>query len=175
MTIDCKRLLGNGGAAVALLLLVSPVRAQTIEQRQARGDAVVRSLNGGEPQPMLEQMRADFPFLARATEGYALGEVWGRPDLDDRTRQIIAVAMFAALGEPEFMKVHAGYALNVGVTEAELKEIVYLTTATAGFPRAITASRVLTEMFAEHRASGERGRKPRSPGRCTVVKPGSPG
>lgn len=138
----------------------APVRAQTTEQRQARGDAVVRSLNGGAPQRVLERMREEFPFLAEATEAYALGDVWSRPGLDNRTRQLAAVAAFAALGEPAFLKVHAGYALNVGVTEEQLKEVVYLTTVTAGFPKAIAASQALSELFAERRAARAGGQVP---------------
>ncbi|WP_390889817.1 carboxymuconolactone decarboxylase family protein [Leclercia adecarboxylata] len=44
------------------------------------------------------------------------------------------------------MKVHAGYALRLGVTRDELKEVVYLTTVTAGFPRAIDAAQALREV-----------------------------
>lgn len=58
----------------------------------------------------------------------------------------------AALGETRLMRVHAGYALNVGVTEAELKEIVYMITVPAGFPRAIAASQALSELFSERRS-----------------------
>ncbi len=41
------------------------------------------------------------------------------------------------------MKIHAGYALRLGVSREELKEVVYLTTVTAGFPRAIDAAQAL--------------------------------
>ena len=142
------------GAALAAILLGSiPTTAisQTTQQRLQRGDAVVRALNNGVPQPNLERMRQEFPFLAEATEGYALGDVWSRPGLDNRTRQLAAVAAFAAMGEPVFMKVHAGYALNVGVSEDELKEVIYMVTVPAGFPRAIAASQALSELFAERR------------------------
>ena len=108
-------------------------------------------LNNGVPQQTLERMREEFPFLAEATEAYALGDVWSRPGLDDRTRQLAAVAAFAAIGERTFMRVHAGYALNIGVTEEELKEIVYMVTVPAGFPKAIAASQTLSELFAERR------------------------
>ncbi|WP_240547123.1 carboxymuconolactone decarboxylase family protein [Mesorhizobium tianshanense] len=127
--------------------------AQTTEERLQRGDAVVRSLNNGSPQPTLERMRQEFPFLASATQSYALGDVWSRPGLDNRTRQLAAVAAFAAMGEAAFMKIHAGYALNIGVSEGELKEIIYMVTVLAGFPRAITASQALSELFAERRAA----------------------
>jgi 4-carboxymuconolactone decarboxylase len=143
--------------AIAFVLVFVTVPAtsysQTTQGRLQRGDAVIRSLNNGAPQPTLERMRREFPFLAEATEGYALGEVWSRPGLDNRTRQLAAVAAFAAMGETVFMKVHAGYALNIGVSEDELKEIIYLVTVPAGFPRAIAASQALSELFAERRAA----------------------
>ena len=143
-------------AAVLLLAGASTeALAQTTQERLSQGDAVVRSLNNGAPQPTLERMRREFPFLADATQAYALGDVWSRPGLDNRTRQLAAVAVFAAMGEPAFMKIHAGYALNIGVSEEELKEVIYMVTVPAGFPRAIAASQALSALFAERRATGE--------------------
>lgn len=149
-------------AAAMLLLAALPAtaHAQSVEERHRRGDAVVRELNNGATQPVLERMRHEFPFLADATQGYALGEVWSRRGLDSRTRQLAAVAAFAAMGESAFMRIHAGYALNLGVSEEELKEVVYLTTVTAGFPRAIAASQALSDLFAERRTTPATERKP---------------
>ncbi|MFD2031965.1 carboxymuconolactone decarboxylase family protein [Ancylobacter dichloromethanicus] len=127
--------------------------ADTLDERRQRGDAVIQKLNKGASQPTLERMREAFPFLAEATEAYALGDVWSRPGLDDRTRQLAAVAAFAATGQTAFLQIHAGYALNLGVSEEELKEVVYVTTVTAGFPRAIAASQALAELFAARRAA----------------------
>ena len=138
-------------ASTLLSVSATPVLADTVEERSQRGGAVVLKLNNGVPQQTLERMREEFPFLAEATEAYALGEVWSRSGLDDRTRQLAAVAAFAAIGERTFMRVHAGYALNIGVTEEELKEIVYMVTVPAGFPKAIAASQTLSELFAERR------------------------
>ena len=138
-------------AASLLSVSATTVLADTVEERSQRGGAVVLKLNNGVPQQTLERMREEFPFLAEATEAYALGDVWSRPGLDDRTRQLAAVAAFAAIGERAFMRVHAGYALNIGVTEEELKEIVYMVTVPAGFPKAIAASQTLSELFAERR------------------------
>lgn len=136
--------------AASMLTFATPALAQDTD-RHRRGEEVIRSLNAGTPQQTLEGLRREFPFLADAITGYALGEVWARPGLDHRTRQIAAVAAFAALGARPFMKIHAGYALNAGVTEDELKEVVYLTTVHAGFPRAIEAAQTLSELFAERR------------------------
>lgn len=125
--------------------------ASTTEQRAQRGAEVIRQLNNGQSQPTLEAMRREFPFLAEATEAYALGDVWGRIGLDNRTRQLAAVAAMAALGETGLMRVHAGYALNIGVSEDELKEVIYMVTVPAGFPRAIAASQALSLLFKERR------------------------
>lgn len=140
-------------AALAWAGLAGAAHAQTAGERQQRGAAIIARLNDGQPQPALEAMRDEFPFLADATQGYALGDVWSRPGLDDRTRQLAAVAVFAAMGERGFMTIHAGYALNLGVTEQELKEIIYMVTVPAGFPRAIAASQALSALFAERRAA----------------------
>ena len=141
-------------ATLLVALTAAPVLAQTLEERQKRGDTVIKELNRGQPQPALERMRQEFPFLAEATEAYALGDVWSRPGLDNRTRQLAAVAAFAATGQLPFMKVHAGYALNIGVSEEELKEVIYMITVPAGISRAIAASQVLGELFAERRNTG---------------------
>lgn len=131
------------------LAMAHPALADTVEERRTKGAAVVSKLNNGVPQNNLEDMRREFPFLAEATEAYALGDVWSRPGLDDRTRQLAAVATFAAMGMTDLMTVHARYALNIGVTEDELKEIIYMITVPAGFPRAIVASQALSNLFAE--------------------------
>lgn len=151
MTQSISSPLRAAAAAFAIAAMPAAAIAETSEERRKRGEAVIRSLNKGEPQPVLERMRQEFPFLAEATEAYALGDVWSRTGLDSRTRQLAAVAAFAATGQTAFMKVHAGYALNIGVSEGELKEIVYLITVPAGISRAIAASQALSELFAERR------------------------
>ena len=121
----------------------------TQSDRQRKGLQVIDELSKGAGQPALDELRKDFPFLADATLEYALGDVWGRKVLDRKTRQLVAVSAFAAEGALPQMKVHAGYALNLGVTRDELKEVIYLTTVHAGFPRALNAATVLKEVFDE--------------------------
>jgi 4-carboxymuconolactone decarboxylase len=156
-------------AAIALLGLSTisvhaspnqpPTRAAAADaQRVERGMRVLSELTGGGSQPVFESMRRDFPFLADATAGYALGDVWGRQVLDPKTRQLAAMAAFGAMGLRPFFKIHAGYALNAGASREELKEIVYLLTVPAGFPRAIDASQALQELFAERDAGGARAK-----------------
>jgi 4-carboxymuconolactone decarboxylase len=117
--------------------------------RRQKGLQVIEELSGGAGQPVLESLQKDFPFLADATLEYSLGDVWSRRVLDPKTRQIAAISAFAAQGTLPQMKIHARYALNLGVTPEELKEVIYLTTVHAGFPRALNAAEALREVFDE--------------------------
>jgi 4-carboxymuconolactone decarboxylase len=147
-------------SATTPAISVESVRGSPLAPQQAadarfdKGMRILRDLNQGRPQPVFEAMRSEFPFLAEATASYALGDVWGREVLDPKTRQLAAAAAFAALGLRSFFKTHAAYALNVGATPDELKEIVYLITVPAGFPRAIEASQSLQELFIERQLVG---------------------
>lgn len=134
----------------AWLGLLGPLTFASLDalgnERHERGLQVMDRLSGGAGQPVLDALREDYPFLADGITAYALGDVWGRTGLDDRTRQLAVVAAFAAQGNLPYMKVHAGYALRLGVTRDELKEVIYLTTVTAGFPRAIDAAQALRDV-----------------------------
>lgn len=141
--------------AVIIAATAPAVADPTKSERRQRGEAVVGTLNAGKSQPALEALRQEFPFLADAITDYALGDVWSRPGLDPRTRQLATVAVFAALGNRTQMKIHAGYALNVGVARDDLKEVIYLTTVHAGFPRAIDAAQTLIELFGERDRAGD--------------------
>ena len=121
---------------------------ETTATRRQRGEDIVQTLSGGRRPASLDALDRDFPFLANAVNAYAVGELFARNVLDVRTRQLALVAAFAALGLGDFIKIHGGYALNAGVTEDELKEIVYLTTIPGGFPRAIQASQAVAELLA---------------------------
>ncbi|MHC3472602.1 carboxymuconolactone decarboxylase family protein [Streptomyces sp. 7R007] len=125
---------------------------ETTATRRKRGEDIVQTLSGGRRPSSLDALDRDFPFLANAVNAYAVGELFARDILDVRTRQLALVAAFAALGLSDFVKIHGGYALNAGATEDELKEIVYLTTIPAGFPRAIQASQAVAELLAGRRA-----------------------
>jgi 4-carboxymuconolactone decarboxylase len=156
----CMLLTLTAGVASVHAAPAAPAAADAADsQRVERGLQVLGELTGGASQPVFEQMRRDFPFLAEATAGYALGDVWGREVLDAKTRQLAAMAAFGAMGLRPFFKIHAGYALNAGASADELKEIVYLLTVPAGFPRAIDASQALQEVFTE-RSAAARGAKP---------------
>jgi 4-carboxymuconolactone decarboxylase len=66
---------------------------------------------------------------------YAFGDVLSRPGLDIKTREMLTVAALTAMGSaPGQLELHMRGALNVGVTRAELLEIVIQMALYAGLP-----------------------------------------
>jgi 4-carboxymuconolactone decarboxylase len=84
---------------------------------------------------------------------YCWGEVWGRGELDRRTRSIINLGMIAALNRPHELKLHVRGALRNGLTRIEIREIFLQVAIYCGVPAAIDAFRVAREVFAEEDAA----------------------
>ncbi|MCX7206564.1 MAG: carboxymuconolactone decarboxylase family protein [Proteobacteria bacterium] len=75
------------------------------------------------------------PGLARLVTDYAFADVLGRPGLDLKTREMLTVAALTAMGNaPEQLAFHMRGALNVGVSQEELLEIVIQMAIYAGLP-----------------------------------------
>jgi 4-carboxymuconolactone decarboxylase len=77
----------------------------------------------------------------------AWGEVWTRPGLDRRTRSCITVAMLAALGCEEELRLHLRGALRNGVSPAEVAEVLLQVAVYAGAPRANRAFTVARDIL----------------------------
>jgi 4-carboxymuconolactone decarboxylase len=72
----------------------------------------------------------------------AWGDVWARPGLDRQTRSTITLAVLAALGHEEELAIHVRAALRIGLTPAQIKEILLQIAVYAGVPAANTAFRI---------------------------------
>ncbi len=104
------------------------------------GDAVVESLQ--DIAPDFAQYLIEFPF----------GDIYSRPGLDLRSREIATVAALTALGNaaPQ-LKVHIGSALHVGLTQDEIIEVIMQMAVYAGFPAALNGLFAAKEVFASHK------------------------
>lgn len=80
---------------------------------------------------------------------YCWGEVWGRPELDRKTRSIINLSMISALNRPHELKLHVRGALRNGLTRIEIREILLQVAIYCGVPAAMDAFRIAREIFAE--------------------------
>ena len=139
--------------AAVLVAIASSVQADNNEEATHRqnGAASAYACDAGSPQHGPDMSSEDFPSLVDAAAGYALGQVWGRPVQDSRTRQLVAISAFLAQGNMEHLKTAARQALELGVTEEQLREVVYLTLARADGASNASTTGAVNEIFAGYR------------------------
>jgi len=89
------------------------------------------------------------PYLGQVRNTYVYGDVWERPGLSARDRSMITVAVNQALYATNELRLHMGRALDNGVTQAEIAEIIAHTLWYSGFPTGVNAARVAAEVFEE--------------------------
>jgi 4-carboxymuconolactone decarboxylase len=123
------------------------------EDRQARFDrgmALLDEVSGGSGPAVVESLQDVSPELAHQVVAWGYGEIYSRPQLVPRDRQLVTIGILTALGgcEPQ-LRVHIKTALNVGVTPAEIVEALLQSAGYCGFPRALNATNVAKEVFAE--------------------------
>jgi 4-carboxymuconolactone decarboxylase len=78
------------------------------------------------------------------------GEIYDRPGLSLRDREIATIAVLVALGNaPQQLGAHVRAGLRAGLTEDEIMEIVIQMFLYAGFPASLNGMMVVKEIFDE--------------------------
>lgn len=88
----------------------------------------------------------DRDFQAFITR-YAWGEIWNRPGLPKKTRSLLTIAILAALGREEELKLHVRATRNTGASANEVKEVLMQVAIYAGVPAANAAFRTAKAAF----------------------------
>ena len=86
------------------------------------------------------------------TEDFCWGNVWNRPGLDRPTRSMLNLAMLAAMARWHEFEVHVKGAINNGVTEAQIAEVLLQAGVYAGVPIAAEAMRRAKTVLAAMKA-----------------------
>ena len=89
------------------------------------------------------------PDFATYLFEFPFGDIYSRPGLDLRSREIATIAALAAMGNaaPQ-LKVHIEAGLNVGLSRQEILEILMQMAVYAGFPAALNGLLAAKEVFA---------------------------
>ncbi len=87
------------------------------------------------------------PKLAELTDDVLFADVWNRPELAPRDRSLVTVAVLAAGGDSAQLEFHLGRAIENGVTEVELIEMLTHVTLYAGWPKGMAAMAVAKKFF----------------------------
>ena len=103
---------------------------------EEQGDRVIEALK--DIAPDFADLLIEFPF----------GDVYTRPGLDLKSREIATVSALTAMGTagPQ-LKFHVHGALNVGCTRQEIIEIMIQMAVYAGFPAALNGLWAAKEVF----------------------------
>ncbi len=125
-----------------------------IQNRYDRGLAKLEEIDGQAGTRVIESLRDIAPDFARYLIEFPFGDIYARPGLDLRSREIAVVAALTAMGNatPQ-LKVHIEGALNVGVSREEIVEVIMQMAVYAGFPAALNGLFAAKAVFAEREAA----------------------
>ena len=90
----------------------------------------------------------DAPFQEFITEG-AWGSVGARPELAQRERSLVTLALLAALGHWDEVAMHVRATANTGARPEEVREAMLHVAVYAGVPAANYALKIIKETYAE--------------------------
>ncbi|WP_051384480.1 carboxymuconolactone decarboxylase family protein [Nitratidesulfovibrio termitidis] len=133
--------------------------AQGAETRYQRGLRVLSQVDGTAGEQVVAKLAEFAPDFARLLVEFPFGDVYARPQLDLREREIATIAALTAMGtaRPQ-LEVHIAAGLHVGLTRDEIMEVIMQMAVYAGFPAALNGIAAAREVFGRHDAAqGGRG------------------
>ncbi len=122
--------------------------------RYDRGVDVLHRINAKGVVELADSLAAISPELGYQTVAWAYGDIYSRPALAPRDRQLLTLGMLTSQGgEESELRAHIPLALEVGLSPDEIVEAFLHAAVYCGFPRAINATQVAKKIFAERRVS----------------------
>src|SRR6266702_5364030 len=118
------------------------------ESRFDRGTRALSEIDGKGGEAVIASLADIAPDFAKYIIEFPFGDIYSRPQLDLKAREIGVVAALTALGNaaPQ-LKVHIHGALNVGCTREEVVEIIMQMAVYAGFPAALNVLLAAKDVF----------------------------
>lgn len=122
------------------------------QSRFERGQARLAEVDGEAGQTVIASLADIAPDLGRYIIEFGFGDVYSRPGIDLKTRELATVAALVALGNARTqLEVHLHGALNVGASQEEIVEVIIQMALYAGFPAALNGVAALrTVLEARH-------------------------
>lgn len=122
---------------------------QIEESRLERGRRALAAIDGEAGHAVVAALADIAPDFARYLLEFPFGDIYSRPGLDLRAREIATIAALTAMGNaaPQ-LKVHIHAGLNVGLSREEITEIIMQMAVYAGFPAALNGLFAAKDVFA---------------------------
>lgn len=121
-----------------------------MNNRYDKGINKLAEIDGEAGHKVINSLQDICPDLAKYTIEFPFGDIYQRPQLDLKSREIATIAALTALGHcaPQ-LNVHINGALNVGCSQEEVIEVILQMAVYAGFPAAINGMFIAKEVFIE--------------------------
>lgn len=127
-----------------------------MNSRYQRGLQKLKEIDAEQGERVMENLADIAPDFARFVVEFPFGDIYTRPGLDLRTRELATVAALTAMGTaPGQLRIHIHGALNVGCTRAEIVEVIMQMVVFAGFPAALNGLAAAREVFASRPEESE--------------------
>jgi 4-carboxymuconolactone decarboxylase len=111
----------------------------------------------------LRDQKALYEDLYKYTVGFLFGEIWRRPHLSMRDRQLITLAANIATARPNGTQLHYKSAKALGISHEEIMELIIHVGMYGGWPCMSLACKQYAEVLgAEKNAAGARSRTPKT-------------
>ena len=123
-----------------------------------RGMDILRKM--GRENLMLNQ-KALYPDLYEMSVAHLFGDVWARPGLSLRERQLITLAANIAMARPSGNHSHYLSAQHIGITKEEICEVIIQVGHYTGWPTMSLAVRQFTDVMEEQELM-KQGKKKKS-------------
>ncbi|MFG6102914.1 carboxymuconolactone decarboxylase family protein [Leptothoe sp. EHU-05/26/07-4] len=129
---------------------MNSVAQSATSERYQQGWQMLKTIDGEAGEKVIDSLQSIAPDLARYVIEFPFGDIYTRPGLDLKSREIATLAALTTLGnaQPQ-LKVHIHAALNVGCTAQEIVEVVMQMAVYAGFPAALNGITAVKQVFAE--------------------------
>ena len=123
------------------------------DERYDRGMNILREHFGEQADELIAKIASASPDFAQINVTFPFGELYARDGLDQKTRELCAIAGTVCLGHalPQ-LRLHAIGALRCGATKQEVLEVIIQMIAYAGFPAATNALLAVSEAMDAHQA-----------------------
>lgn len=124
------------------------------QTRYERGCERLKEIDGTAGEQVIASLADICPDLGRYIVEFGFGDVYSRPGLSLRERELATIAALTALGTatPQ-LKVHIAAGLHVGLSRDEILEAIIQMSLYAGFPAALNGVFAAKEVFAHRDAA----------------------
>lgn len=111
------------------------------------GINVLKQMTDANGEQMVKSMGEIFPDFLDKMISFGFGQIYARPNLDLKTREVVTITALITQGAFEQLDFHIKAAIKAGLKQDEILEIILQCAAYVGFPKACSALVIAGKIF----------------------------